>query len=96
MLLQNKADPNLHDGWTPLPIAAIVCWDTLILLKWGASINAQGVTPVYIASQEGHSNVVSLLIRKQQVQSTSPLMIACQNGHFEVVQLLQKANVPQY
>ena len=53
----------------------------------------QGVTPLYIASQNGHRKVVGLLCSvKADVNKgwndVTPLFIASQRGHAEVVKLL--------
>ncbi|VDH99803.1 Hypothetical predicted protein, partial [Mytilus galloprovincialis] len=53
-----------------------------------------GVSPLFMACQEGHTEVVQMLItnnadiNKCRDTGASPLFIACQNGHTEVVQML--------
>ncbi|XP_052087496.1 uncharacterized protein LOC127724554 [Mytilus californianus] len=56
--------------------------------------NIDKVSPLYIACQEGHTEVVKMLINnkvdinKCRDTGASPLYIACQEGHTEVVQML--------
>ena len=71
----------------------------LILLKK----TVDGATPLYIAAEEGHREVVQLLVKKgtnvdQSNNNGPPLYIAAQKGHLRVVQyLIQKgANVNRY
>ncbi|XP_071178354.1 uncharacterized protein [Mytilus edulis] len=56
-----------------------------------------GISPLFFACQEGHTEVVQMLInnkadinkcRDNDGVSVSPLYIACENGHTEVVQML--------
>ena len=54
-----------------------------------------GMTPLYIASQEGHAEVVSMLLAKQGIDvnqaedhGATPLLIASEEGHAEVVSML--------
>lgn len=58
-----------------------------------------GVTPLYIARESGHSEVVQLLtsagasVDQADNDSATLSYIACESGHFEVVQLLVSAGV---
>ena len=57
-----------------------------------------GSSPLYIASQNGHTDIISLLLKananlnRQRDDDTSPLYIASQQGHTDIVSLLLKAN----
>ena len=59
---------------------------------------SKGATPLYIASQNSHTDVVSLILKfsanpnSQMDDGSSPLYIASQNGHTEIISLLLKAN----
>lgn len=57
--------------------------------------NSEGATPLNIASQQGHPEVVKLLLEDPRVnpmlldhRGRSPFFMACQNGRAEVVSLL--------
>ncbi len=68
-------------------------------LKWHANPNyhSQGVTPLIIASQEGHAEIVKLLLANgvdKQVTNCSgktAAQLASMHGHTEIVELLKKA-----
>jgi ankyrin repeat protein len=68
-----------------------------ILIDRGADINlpdTNGITPLYLACQEGHKDIVKLLLDKQadiNVQITygaTPLYVACDGGHRDIVKML--------
>lgn len=78
-----------------------------ILLRYGADIDlckANGVSPLYIACQEGHDDIVQLFlsnganINKCTQNGASPLFIACQEGHERIVDTLVRngANIQSY
>ena len=58
---------------------------------------ADGATPLCMASERGHKEVVEVLLKegadidKAQNDGRTPLFIASQNGHKEVVEVLLKA-----
>lgn len=62
--------------------------------EWTQLNNSNSVSPLYIASQEGHFDVVKeLLLQSLQVNhgaitGVSPLYIACRGGYVEVVKEL--------
>lgn len=68
-----------------------------LLLKLNADIdlcNKKNVTPLYIASYEGHNSTVELLLSKGaninlcDKDGASPLYISCENGHVSSVEIL--------
>ena len=55
----------------------------------------QGWTPMIIASQEGYTNVVELLLKHEiqpnitnTINGITSLILACQNGHHDTAELL--------
>ena len=71
------------------------------LLEAGSDVdvrNKYGVTPLWIASQKGHTGIVKLLLEAKadvnaarKTNGVTPLFMASQNGHTEVVKLLLAA-----
>ena len=59
-----------------------------------SSEDNDGMTPLHIACQEGHTKVVTSLLDKgadvdhKNVQGCTPLNLAVTNGHKEAVELL--------
>lgn len=55
-----------------------------------------GATPLYIACQEGHAEIITLLLAHHRIDvnqartdvGATPLFIACQRGHVEIITLL--------
>jgi len=69
--------------------------DSVGKLDINVPIGRYGRTPLYMASQNGHSEVVSMLLAKEGVDVNqadnggfTPLYIASENGHAEVVSML--------
>ena len=69
------------------------------LLEYGAKINMctkNGISPLYMACQNGHESTVKVLLDKGAEvnlcteNGKSPLFISCQNGHDKLVHLLMK------
>ncbi len=75
-----------------------------MLLERGVNINtvtADGATPLYLAAQNDHVEIVKMLLEKEadvnkvRANGATPLFIAAQNGHVEVVKIVlaAKANM---
>ncbi|XP_052085420.1 uncharacterized protein LOC127723035 isoform X2 [Mytilus californianus] len=95
---------DINSNNTPLIQCCFI--GDIAVVKWclnnnNADINKcreTGASPLYIACQEGHTEVVQMLIKsnadinKCRETGTSPLHIACEEGHTEVVQMLINYN----
>lgn len=72
----------------------------LLVAKAQVDFPHDNVTPLSIAAQEGHANVVRVLMgsgantTKENNNHASPLFLAARNGHTNVVQQLLEANDP--
>jgi ankyrin repeat protein len=72
----------------------------LLLKADGVDVNdgdKDGRTPLFIASQEGHSSMVELLLKadamdvnKGNKDGATPIFIAAEKGHASVVALLEE------
>ena len=76
-----------------------------LLLQQGASINtynAQGLTPLFLASRDGHEGIVELLSSQQETnlesgdaEAHTPLCVAVANGHLRIfARLLRRGADP--
>ena len=53
--------------------------------------NEDGVTPLFVACQQGHVDVARLLLdngAEVDRNGATPLFVACQNGHVDAARLL--------
>ncbi|XP_063448387.1 uncharacterized protein LOC134727922 [Mytilus trossulus] len=100
---QQKELASLHDTYYKTTALTLCCYKgdidmvTWCLYHCNSIVNhcpKDGVSPLYCACQEGHTEVVQMLINnkadinKCRDNGVSPLYIACENGHTEVVQVL--------
>ena len=103
-LLQRPQDPDLgFGGWFALHAACMHGHPAAAGLLLEASAEqdqalANGITPVFTASQRGHLEVVKLLLEasadkdKARDDGRTPMFIASQKGHLAVVRLLLAAS----
>lgn len=101
-LISEGVDINtIAGGCSPLHHAAIVndipLLELLIKHKANLNIESMGVTPIYLASEKGHADIVKKLLEagaepniiyKKNGIGYTPLSIASQNGHAEIVKEL--------
>jgi ankyrin repeat protein len=77
-----------------------------LLLKFEAHVNVKddnGVTPLFIASQNGHDKVVDLLLKSPEINinvtnnnGVTPLFVASEKGHEKVADLLLPGYLKKY
>ncbi|XP_063448389.1 ankyrin repeat domain-containing protein 50-like [Mytilus trossulus] len=90
---------NTHNNSTPLIQCCYI--GDIDLVAWClyhcySNVNHcrdNGTSPLYLACQEGHTEVVNMFHNKADINKcrdngSSPLYIACQEGHTEVVKML--------
>ncbi len=95
------ADIKVHEGITPLMVAAQYAQDEVaaLLMHAGANVNQQslsGATALFMAAQNGFSETVRLLIARGAVvdhwvhagQRLTPLLTAILHGNRDVVRIL--------
>ncbi|KAF3399850.1 putative ankyrin repeat protein [Penicillium rolfsii] len=94
-------DPNICDdqGWTALSYAAgqgDLRMLELLLTRTDLDLNVSRASPIYLAAERGHLEVVRRLVSldevdiNQTVWHKSPLFIAIENGYRDVAKLLLK------
>jgi len=107
LLLEKGANPDIQDSYnsTPLMIASSLRNSekiTIELLKYTKDINLKnnnGCTALILAAQNGHTNVVQLLLQEhinvniQNNDGCDALIFAAQNGYTDVVRLLLDKDV---
>ena len=87
------------EGLTPLGIA-VSCGQfnaTKVLLEFGVNVNhsfgSSELSPIFVASEEGHLQVVRLLlennaIMQRDISGSLPIHAACRGGHVKTTELL--------
>eukprot|EP00439_Symbiodinium_sp_Y106_P032875 s274_g3.t3 len=79
-------------------LVALATWK-LLDCCWKLKLaDMAGATPLSLACQSGHSEIVRLLLQARatssaNTQNVTPLLCACQDGHAEVASLLLEARV---
>ncbi|XP_026232318.1 ankyrin repeat domain-containing protein 50 isoform X2 [Anabas testudineus] len=110
LLLKHGANPNSQDTAGRPPMHS-VAWTGhsevghCLLEASGVNIDLachQGATALSIAAQEGHSNIVAMLLERGanpnhiDKYGRSPVKVAGKHGHFDVVRLLESYGAKPY
>jgi ankyrin repeat protein len=95
----DSLDPNICDdqGWTALSYAAgqgDLRMLELLLTRTDLDLNVSQASPIYLAAERGHLEVVRRLVSLEEVEINqtvwhkSPLFIAIENGYRGIAKLL--------
>ncbi|XP_028249398.1 ankyrin repeat domain-containing protein 50 [Parambassis ranga] len=110
LLLTHGANPNAQDAEGRPPMHS-VAWTGhakvghRLLEASGVNIHLachQGATALSIAAQEGHANIVSMLLERganpdhMDKYGRSPVKVAAKHGHFNIVRLLESYGAKPY
>ncbi|XP_029968585.1 ankyrin repeat domain-containing protein 50 isoform X1 [Salarias fasciatus] len=110
LLLQHGANPNAQDSEGRPPLHS-VAWTghvkvgRRLLEANGVNIHLtchQGATALSIAAQEGHANIVGMLLERGanpdhiDKYGRSPVKVAGKHGHFNIVRLLESYGAKPY
>jgi ankyrin repeat protein len=92
LLLDTRIDPSSSDNFC-LRISSISgYYEILELLLDHPKINPKNISTIQLASQEGHIDIVKLLLSDLRadpsIGNNCSLRIALQKGHFEIAELL--------
>ncbi|CAJ0839934.1 7032_t:CDS:2 [Entrophospora sp. SA101] len=99
-----KIDSDIETDYSHIPLS-LACQRghkdiTMLLLNKGAKIvsDVDGLTPLHLASREGHHELLSILTKHKALLDTldnynswSPIFYAASEGHIECVDVLIKA-----
>ncbi|XP_076730846.1 uncharacterized protein ankrd50l isoform X2 [Maylandia zebra] len=110
LLLRHGANPNAQDAEGRPPIHS-VAWTGhakvghRLLEASGININLachQGATALSIAAQEGHANIVAMLLERgsnpnhMDKYGRSPVKVAGKHGHYNIVRMLESYGAKPY
>lgn len=110
LLLKHGANPNAQDSEGRPPLHS-VAWTGhadvghSLLKANGMNIHLschQGATALSIAAQEGHTNIVAMLLERGantdhiDKYGRSPVKVAAKHGHFHIVRLLESYGAKPY
>ncbi|XP_068186093.1 ankyrin repeat domain-containing protein 50 isoform X2 [Antennarius striatus] len=110
LLLKHGADPNAQDAEGRPPLHSVAWTGHAIVgyhllkandIKIDLSCR-QGATSLSIAAQEGHSNIVAMLLKRGanpdhvDKYGRTPVRVAGKHGHFNIVRLLQTYGAKPY
>lgn len=110
LLLKHGANPNAQDKAGRPPLHSVAWTDNAEVgrrLLQASSVNIdlachQGATALSIAAQEGHANIVAMLLERGanpnhvDKYGRSPVKVAGKHGHFNIVRLLESFGAKPY
>ncbi|CAG2253306.1 unnamed protein product [Mytilus edulis] len=78
----------------PIEVACINGYSNIVELLLTHGIHSDLSTALEYVCKFGHTEIVTLLLKKGTFYHNEPLRIACENGHDEIVRILLRYNLP--
>ncbi|XP_071135366.1 uncharacterized protein [Mytilus edulis] len=78
----------------PIEVACIHGYSNIVELLLTHGIHSDLSTALEYVCKFGHTEIVTLLLKKGTFYHNEPLRIACENGHDEIVRILLRYNLP--